>query len=155
MTNEFARDLPVPREGGHERSEGAPSRGTGSDAEVSSRKARRRISAADKARIVRAADACTVRGEIGALLRREGVYASNLAAWRKQIREYGVDGLAEKKRGPAPKPKPSAREIELERANRKLQKELAKSKLIIEFQKKVHELLGIPLKHHGIDEDDS
>ena len=120
--------------------------------EVSARPTRRRFSAGDKARIVREADACTERGAIGALLRREGVYASNLAAWRKQLREHGVEGLAAKRRGPAAKPKPSAREIELERVNRKLEKQLAKSKLIIEFQKKVHELLGIPLKPFEPDE---
>ena len=155
MTNELANGLPVPRGGGPERSEGPPPRGTELSAEVSARATRRRFSAAEKARIVSAADACTERGAIGALLRREGVYASHLAAWRKQLREHGVEGLASKKRGPAARPKPSAREVELERANRKLEKQLAKSKLIIEFQKKVHELLGIPLKHHGLDEDDS
>ena len=100
------------------------------------------------------ADACTERGAIGALLRREGVYASHLAAWRKQLREHGVEGMAARMRGPAPKAKPSARELELERKTRKLEKELAKAKAVIEFQKKVHELLGIPLKSHELDEDD-
>ena len=155
MTNEPANGVPAPRGGIPERSEGIPPRGADPSPEVSARTTRRRFSAADKARIVHAADACTERGAVGALLRREGVYASLLAAWRKQLREHGVEGLAAKKRGPAPKPKPSARELELERANRKLEKQLAKSMLVIEFQKKVHELLGIPLKHHGLDEDDS
>jgi transposase-like protein len=121
---------------------------------VVARPTRRRFSAEEKARIVREADACTERGAIGALLRREGVYASHLAAWRKQMRERGVEGLAARKRGPAPKPKPSAREVVLERANRRLEKKLAKAKAIIEFQKKVHELLGIPLKSQELDEDD-
>jgi len=155
VTNELASSLPAPRGGGPERSEGPPPRGADSSAEVSARATRRRFSAADKVRIVREADACTERGAVGALLRREGVYSSLLAAWRKQRGEHGVEGLAAKKRGPVAKPKPSARELELERANRKLEKQLAKSNLIIEFQKKVHELLGIPLKHHGLDEDDS
>lgn len=153
--NEIAPVVHGPLGGSPERSEGLPPRGAESSTEVSARARRRRFSASEKARIVREADACTERGAIGALLRREGVYASNLASWRKQLRENGAQGLAPKKRGPAPKPKSSAREIELERANRKLEKQLAKSKLIIEFQKKVHELLGIPLKHHGLDEDDS
>ena len=94
-------------------------------------------------------------GDIGALLRREGLYSSLLTMWRRDLRAHGVDGLAAKRRGPAPSPKPSAREVELERHARKLEKDLAKAKLIIEFQKKAHELLGIPLKHHGLDEDDS
>jgi transposase-like protein len=132
-----------------------PERGAEADPEVVARPTRRRFSADEKARIVREADACTERGAIGALLRREGVYASHLASWRRQLRERGVEGLAAKKRGPAPKPKPSAREVELERKTRKLEKELAKAKAVIEFQKKVHELLGIPLKSHELDEDDS
>jgi transposase-like protein len=131
-----------------------PERGAEADPEVVARPTRRRFSAEEKARIVREADACTERGAIGALLRREGVYASHLAAWRKQMRERGVEGLAARKRGPAPKPKPSAREVVLERANRRLEKKLAKAKAIIEFQKKVHELLGIPLKSQELDEDD-
>ena len=104
---------------------------------------------------MREADSCIERGAIGALLRREGVYASHLSTWRKQLRERGVEGLTAKKRGPAAKPKPSVREIQLEREKRKLEKQLAKAKAIIAFQKKVHELLGIPLKQHELDEDDS
>ena len=132
-----------------------PERGAEADPEVVARPTRRRFSPAEKARIVREADECTERGAIGALLRREGVYASHLATWRRQLREHGVEGMAAKKRGPAPKPKPSAREVELERANRRLEKKLAKATAIIEFQKKVHELLGIPLKSHELDEEDS
>ena len=133
---------------------GSPAaRGAEPDPEVSARATRRRFSAEDKARIVREADACTERGAIGALLRREGVYASSLAEWRRQLRQHGVQGMAAKKRGPAAKEKPSVREIEWERKARKLEKELAKAKAIIEFQKKVHELLGIPLKQHELDED--
>jgi len=131
-----------------------PERGAEADPEVVARPTRRRFSAEEKARIVREADLCTERGAIGALLRREGVYASHLASWRKQMRDHGVEGLAAKKRGPAPKAKPSAREVELERKTRKLEKELAKAKAVIEFQKKVHELLGIPLKSHELNEDD-
>jgi len=69
------------------------------------------------------------------------------------LRQRGVEGLKQK-RGPAPKAKPSAREIELERKTKKLEKQLAKAQLIIDFQKKAHEILGIPLKNHGLDEDD-
>ena len=88
-------------------------------------------------------------------MRREGLHSSHLAIWRRDLRAHGVEGVAAKRRGPAPKPKPSAREVELERVNRKLEKKLAKAEAIIAFQKKVHEILGIPLKDHGLDEDDS
>ena len=155
MTDERSNSSSAPRAGSSERSGELPARGAEPNPEVRARATRRRFSAAEKARIVREADACTERGAIGALLRREGVYASSLAAWRKQLRQHGVEGMTTKKRGPTAKAKPSAREVELERKARKLEKELAKAKLIIEFQKKVHELLGIPLKHHGLDEDDS
>ena len=112
---------------------------------------RRQFTAEYKAEIVRRADACTKPGEVGELLRREALYSSHLTMWRKQMREHGVAGLR-KKRGPAPKS--SMREIQLEREKHKLEKRLAKAEAIIAFQKKVHELLGIPLKSHEIEEDD-
>ena len=118
------------------------------------RATRRRFSAEYKASIVREAAACRESGEVGALLRREGLYSSHLSVWRRELRQHGVDGLVAKKRGPAAKAKPSAREVQLEREKRKLEKRLAKAEAIIEFQKKVHELLGIPLKHHEIEGDD-
>jgi transposase-like protein len=114
---------------------------------------RRRFTAAYKASIVQQAAGCPT-GEIGALLRREGLYASHLASWRKQLKLHGEAGLARRKRGPTPKPKPSARQVALERENRRLQKRLAQAEAIIEFQKKAHELLGIPLKSLPRDEDD-
>jgi len=141
-----------PREGDPERSGGSPSR---PDPEVPERARRRQFSAAYKERILREADRYRRPGEIGALLRREGLYSSHLSAWRKQRRERGAAGLAGKKRGPAAKPKRSAREVQLERENRALQKKLAKAEMIIDFQKKVHELLGIPLRRPELDEDDS
>jgi transposase len=104
---------------------------------------------------VREAETCTKPGDIGALLRREGLYSSLLSGWRREVRAHGEKGLAAKRRGPAPAPKPSAREVQLEREKRRLEKKLAKAEAIIAFQKKVHELLGIPLKSHELDEDDS
>jgi len=145
----------APREGGPERSGGSPSRGAEPDPEVPERAKRRLFSAEYKERIVREAEASRAAGEIGALLRREGLYSSQLTDWRRQLREHGVHGMAEKKRGPAAKAKPSAREQELEREKKRLEKKLAKAELIIEFQKKVHGLLGIPLKSLELDEDDS
>jgi transposase-like protein len=147
--------LPGGRSSAVERRVGAPSGETEPDPEVPERARRRQFTAEYKERIVREADACRASGEIGALLRREGLYSSNLVAWRRQLREHGVQGLARKKRGPATKERPSAREQQLEREKKALEKKLAKAELIIEFQKKVHALLGIPLKSHELDEDDS
>ncbi len=124
------------------------------DPEVLERPVRRRFSAEYKASILDEADACSASGEIGSLLRREGLYSSHLAGWRRQLRENGAKGLRNKKRGPAPKPKASVREVQLERDNRTLAKRLAKAEAIIEFQKKVHALLGIPLKNLAPDEED-
>jgi transposase-like protein len=115
---------------------------------------RRRFTAEYKARIVREAAACREDGEVGALLRREGLYSSHLTAWRKQVRLHGEQGLRSRRRGPAPRPKPSARERELERETKKLQRRLAQAEAVIEFQKKVHELLGIPLKSPPSEGDD-
>ncbi len=143
-----------PREGSPERSGGLPSRGAEPDPEVVERPTRRRFTAEYKARIVRAAAECHGFGEIGALLRREGLYSSHLSSWRKQLERHGIDGLKAKKRGPTPKPKKNAREIELERKARQLEKRLAKAEAVIAFQKKVHELLGIPLKSHELEDDD-
>jgi transposase-like protein len=140
--------------GSPERSEGLPARSHEPDPQVVERAKRRTFTAEYKERIVREAERCREPGTIGALLRREGLYSSHLDAWRKQLRRHGVAGLKGKRRGPTPKPKPSAREIELEREKRKLEKRLAKAEAVIEFQKKVHGLLGIPLASLEQDEDD-
>lgn len=155
MTRGRPEEQEAPREGIPKRSGGSPSGGAEPDPEVVERPLRRQFTAEYKERIVREADACREPGGVGALLRREGLYSSHLTAWRKQMREHGARGLTGKKRGPVPKPKPSAREQQLEREKRQLEKKLAKAELIIEFQKKVHALLGIPLKSHELDEDDS
>ena len=90
-------------------------------------------------RMVKEADALTQPGQLGALLRREGLYSSNLPLWRRQMQE----GLVPKKRGPrAHKPDPRARRIEeLEWDNEKLAHKLRQAELIIEVQKKVADLL--------------
>jgi transposase-like protein len=136
-----------------ERSVGLTARSAEPDPQVVERPRRRTFTAEYKERIVREADACSEPGAIGALLRREGLYSSHLVAWRKQVRLHGTRGLSVKRRGPAPKPRPSAREIQLEREKRQLEKRLAKAEAVIEFQKKVHGLLGIPLKSLELDED--
>jgi transposase-like protein len=108
--------------------------------EVVAKARRKRFTAAEKLRILREVDACQGSGEIGALLRREGIYSSYLSTWRKQ-RELGeLDGLAPRKRGP--KPDPQAIELaKLRRENERLQERLRQAELIIEVQKKVAQML--------------
>ena len=72
--------------------------------EVPEKARRRRFNAEFKQRILREADACTKAGELGALLRREGLYSSHLAAWRAAVRDRGQKGLDPQKRGPQPRP---------------------------------------------------
>lgn len=107
---------------------------------------RRTYTPAEKLRIVREADACTERGQVEALLRREGVYSSHLAAWRKALRLYGEKGLAQ--RAPGRKPTRDDRDerlARLERENARLTKELDISKKLLALQKKVADLLDIDL----------
>lgn len=160
MKEHRVEGVPPVRDGVPEQSSGTgggtPSRNGSAtpDPEVIERAARRTFSAEYKARIVREAERCHEPGAIGALLRREGLYSSHLVAWRKLLRQNGLEGLKRKRRGPTSKPKPSARELALEREKRQLEKRLAKAEAIIDFQKKVHALLGIPLKHQELDGDD-
>ncbi len=124
------------------------------DPEVAEKPQRRRFTAEYKVRILRDADACAEPGAIGALLRREGLYSSHLTAWRRQREQGALAGLAPKTRGRrgAP-PHPLARRVsELERENTRLQHRLQQAEAIIEVQKKVSELLGIPLNQPGSDE---
>ena len=111
-------------------------------------KAKRRLFTAEyKRKVLQEADACTESGQIGALLRREGLYSSNLVTWR-QARERGeLEGLAPKKRGPkAQEPNPLALELAAkERENARLRAENAKLQLICDVQKKVSLLLGVTL----------
>ena len=131
----------------------ATSRTTDPDPEVPAKVQRRRFTSEYRLRIVKQADACKKHGELGALLRREGLYASHLITWRRQ-REQGelVAGRA-RKRGPTPRPvDPRVRPLEVE--NRRLQRKLQRAETIITLQKKVAEILGIPLKPLDIDETD-
>ena len=116
------------------------------DPEVPENKPRRRFTAKYKLRILEEADACTEPGQIGALLRREGLYSSNLTAWRRQRDKGQLQGLSPKKRGRKAKAvNPLARRVaELERETQQLRNKLKKAELIIEVQKKVSEILGIP-----------
>src|SRR5215467_1256428 len=113
------------------------------DPEVKAKPERRQFSAEYKRRILEEADACTEPGQIGALLRREGLYSSNLINWRKQRAEGSLKALSPKKRGP--KPDPVANEnAALRRRVERLEADLKRAETIIEVQKKLSELLGLP-----------
>ena len=112
------------------------------DPEVKAKPERRKFSAEYKRRILEEADACTEAGQIGALLRREGLYSSNLIHWRRQRSEGSLKGLSPKKRGP--KPDPLANEnAALRRRIERLEAELKRAETIIEVQKKLSDLLGL------------
>jgi len=118
------------------------------DPEVPAHRARRRFTTAYKLEILRKADACSRHGELGALLRKEGLYSSHLITWRQQ-RERG---LTPKKRGRKAVPV-DPRLKKLEQENRRLTTRLQKAEALIDFQKKVAALLQIPLKPMPSDED--
>ena len=112
------------------------------DPEVPEKATRRRFTVEYKLRILREAQDCREQHQLGAMLRREGLYHSNLATWRKQVEKGTIDALSSKKRGPkARRPDPSARRIaEQEKEILKLRSNLRKAELIIEAQKKMAEL---------------
>jgi transposase len=115
------------------------------DVEVSSMSQRRRFTVAYKRRVLAEADACTEPGQVGAMLRREGLYSSHLTTWRRQ-REQGVlEALTPKKRGRKARGlDPLAQRVaQLERDNARLSHQLKQAETIIEVQKKVSELLGM------------
>ena len=116
---------------------------SGADMEVVARPMRRQFPDAQKRRILNAADQCKQPGEIGALLRREGVYSSSLSKWRRQRAAAELAALAPAKRGPKPDPAAAdARRIaELIRDNERLRDKLDKAQLVIAVQKKVAALL--------------
>ncbi len=117
------------------------------ETEVTAKATRRRFTAAEKLRVLQEADRCTKPGELGALLRREGLYTSHLSAWRKARRNGELAGLAPRRRGPKAKP-PDARDRKLAEQAReitRLQGRLERAEGLIEVQKKVSQLLGIPL----------
>ena len=128
-----------------------PLRTPGPSMEVVPRAKRRVFSNADKRRILAAADRCTLPGEIGALLRREGMYSSSLSTWRRQREALELAALAPQKRGP--KADPSRAEAlhiaKLTAHNQRLQSRLDKAMLVIEVQKKVAALLGHTLDDNG------
>ena len=117
------------------------------ETEVTAKARRRRFTPSEKLRVLKEADGCRKPGELGALLRREGLYSSHLAAWRKARDRGELVGTTPRPRGPKPKPvDPRDKKIaELERETRRLQARLERAEGLIEVQKKVSQILGIPL----------
>lgn len=126
------------------------------DPEVLEKPTRRRFTAEYKLRILREADACTESGCVGALLRREGLYSSHLTVWRRQREKGALDGLEPKKRGrKVTERNPLVPEVErLSRENEQVTKRLQQAELIIEVQKKVSQMLEIPLETPASNEGD-
>ena len=117
------------------------------DPEVSEKARRRRYTAGYKLGILEAADACAEPGQIGALLRREGLYSSLLSTWREQRRCGALNGLTPRKRGRKARRSFEAKRIEqLESELKRVREELRQAHLIIDVQKKVARLLGNPIE---------
>lgn len=139
----------APAPGVEERSDEAPGAGATAmpDAEVVARPKRRRFTAEYRLQILEEADRCTKPGDLGRLLRREGLYSSHLSAWRKARKEGALKGLSPKKRGAKAKPRnplePKVAELEAQVA--KLEKELHQARTIMDVQEKVAGLLGFSL----------
>jgi len=124
--------------------------------EVPEKATRRRFTTDYKLKVLHQADQCRNPGDIGMLSRREGLYSSHLTTWRRQ-REIGImSGLTPKHRGRKPKLDDPLREenAKLRKENLHLQGRLKKAELIIDIQKKISQILGIPLKNPELGEDD-
>lgn len=111
--------------------------------EVTPKAKRRTFSAEYKLRILDEARACRTPGERGGLLRREGLYSSHLTHWRRELREGAFAGLKPKKRGRKSDPL-AAENAQLKREIARLQAKLERAETIIEVQKKLSQLLGLP-----------
>lgn len=131
-------------------------RGRAANPEVPAKATRRRFTGEYKQRILREADAARDAGEIGALLRREGLYSSHLVTWRRARERGELAGLSPKRRGRKEKAvNPLAKRVgELERDKRRLERRLKQAELLLEIQKKASQLLEIPLASRD-DEDGS
>jgi transposase len=115
------------------------------DPEVKPTALRRRFGAKEKLRILEEVDACTEPGEIGALVRREGIYSSYLSRWRRARDRGQLDGLSAKKRGPKRTLDQELAEenATLRRENERLRARLEQAETIIEVQKKLSQMLGL------------
>lgn len=116
--------------------------------EVLPKPKRRRFTAAYKLGILNEIDSCTELGQIGHILRREGLYASQLTKWRQQRQEGALKSLSNNTRGRKPKTEPLIvnRINELEKENEELRKKLKQAEAVIGVQKKISELFGITVE---------
>jgi transposase len=129
---------------------GGPAAGNGKpipDTAVLEKPVRRRFTAEYKLRILQEAERSTASGQLGAMLRREGLYSSLLSTWRRQRDEGTLAGLTPKRRGRKASPDAPviAENDRLRRENQRLTAKLRQAETIIEVQKKLSEILGIPL----------
>ena len=115
------------------------------DPEVTTKNSRRRFTASYKLRILKEYESCQSLGEVGKLLRREGLYSSHLTCWRKARDKGQLKALSPKQRGRKPKENnPLATEVAaLQKQNKKLEQKLKRAELIIDAQKKISQILGI------------
>jgi transposase len=109
--------------------------------EVAAKPKRRQYSAEYKLKILRELDECTGKGEVGAILRREGLYSSLIGKWREQREQGSLNGLGGQRRGPKVDPN-TAELARLRRENKRLKEQLERAELIIDVQKKVARLIG-------------
>ena len=121
------------------------------DPEVVPTAKRRRFTRQEKMRILKEADACTEPGELGALLRREGIYSSYLSRWRRARDRGELQALSPKKRGPKSAADSGlTKELaKLQRENERLRGRLAQAEAIMEAPKKLSELLGLSPRETG------
>lgn len=162
-------ELAAPRRGEGERSESDRSGGAANsarpvsagispvpDPEVAATAKRRRFSAEYKRSILAQVESCREQGDIGAVLRREGLYSSHLSKWRQQREEGALAGLTGKKRGRKPSTNPLAEQNRrLQAENTRLTRRLQQAETIIDVQKKVSTLLGIQLPETPTQEENS
>ena len=119
------------------------------DPEVVPKAKRRKFSAKYKLRILEEADSCTEAGQVGSLLRREGLYSSHLTTWRRQRDKGVLKGLSPQKRGRKRKDELEREVVRLQRENERLQASLEQAETIIDVQKKLSRLLGLATEENG------
>ena len=119
------------------------------DPEVVPKAKRRKFSAEYKRRILGEAENCTEPGQIGALLRQEGLYSSHLSTWREQRDRGALEALNPRKRGRKRKDELEREVAQLQRDNEQLQTRLEQAETIIEVQKKLSRLLGLATEENG------
>ena len=123
--------------------------------EVQARATRRGFTADYKLRIIAEADACRAPGEVGALLRREGIYSSHLSSWRQRHRKGALTALSDVHRGRKGRSAEQRENERLQKENARLNRKLERVYALLEIQKKIAAILGVPLNPNALDEIDS